>query len=403
MPNACGSSEREADVELSVALGRCPSTVFSVTNSAWAISGSSALRAEVATRRSLGVSASTPLRMSRRGRAPAATSSACARFASARPPQRWASSRPARSGSRESARWPARRRAAPRSVSARECSSSAGDPRAPTASRRRSRPVSHPRSARRAAPSRARADPEPARSSTSRGRARAPRRARHRDERRGQAGAPRDEPRVTHPRVPRAAGRTRAGARSPRRPGPARPQAPDAVEHRSTSGTGRAAARRGRAGPRSRDAELQLAALDQYVARASSSARALPPARRRRMARGRCARRPLRLPSRPSGYQQRAGSVPIMEPDRHLRSAASRHGESRRRSACGRRRTCPRACRARPAMTTGVGRRPRTARQAVPGRPTRRRSVPASWRQVAMASAEQAGSARNRRSARSPC
>ncbi len=66
---------------------------------------------------------------SRRGRAPAAISSSWARTAIASAPQARASSSASRSGSRASARWPARRVAAPSSSSARACSSRAGDRR----------------------------------------------------------------------------------------------------------------------------------------------------------------------------------------------------------------------------------------------------------------------------------
>ncbi len=80
-----------------------------------------------ATRSSLGVSASRPRTASRRGRPPAMTSSALARPASAAPPSPCAMSRPSRSRSRATARLPARRCAAPRSISARASSSGAGD------------------------------------------------------------------------------------------------------------------------------------------------------------------------------------------------------------------------------------------------------------------------------------
>ena len=84
---------------------RCASTVFSVTNSCCAIPRLvRPLAASSATRRSLGVSASRPLRAIRRGRAPAASSSSCARVISGAAPERVARSSPRASGSRAAER-----------------------------------------------------------------------------------------------------------------------------------------------------------------------------------------------------------------------------------------------------------------------------------------------------------
>ena len=96
-------------------LRRWFSIVFSVTNSAWATSRlvmpSAAIRA---TRDSLAVSLLRLSIGSRRGRAPAAISSSCARRATESAWQASASSSASASSGRASARRPARRRALPR-------------------------------------------------------------------------------------------------------------------------------------------------------------------------------------------------------------------------------------------------------------------------------------------------
>ncbi len=123
-----------------------------------------------ATRSSLGVSASRPRTASRRGRPPAMTSSALARAASSALPSPCAMSRPSRSRSRATARLPARRCAAPRSISARASSSGAGDGRSTaTASVSSSRPRSPPatRPAARSATPSARPAPQRRASATS--------------------------------------------------------------------------------------------------------------------------------------------------------------------------------------------------------------------------------------------
>ena len=75
----------------------------------------------------------------RRGRAPVARSSSIARSVSTTDPHRFARSSPSRSGSRASRRWPPRRSAAPRSISARACATRSSEPaRTSTASRARS-------------------------------------------------------------------------------------------------------------------------------------------------------------------------------------------------------------------------------------------------------------------------
>ncbi len=105
------SSPRARTSSLRKAWRRCVSTVAVVTNSSCAIwRFVSPFAASVAIRFSLGVSASVPWRASRRGRAPVASSSVRARSASGWAPQACAPSMPARSGSRASARRPARRR-----------------------------------------------------------------------------------------------------------------------------------------------------------------------------------------------------------------------------------------------------------------------------------------------------
>jgi hypothetical protein len=142
--SASCSSAREAISSFWYPCVRCISTVRIVTNSSCAISRlvrpSAAMRA---IRSSLAVSASTPRRMLRRGRAPVALSSSRARSASARAPQRSARSSASRSGSRASARLPVRRRAAPSATNAFACSRRADESRSSTtASRRWSRPPS---------------------------------------------------------------------------------------------------------------------------------------------------------------------------------------------------------------------------------------------------------------------
>ena len=83
--------------------------------------------ASAATRRSLAVKASSPLSCGRRGRAPAISSSVRARSASGMAPQRIARSSAWRSGSRALTMRRRCRSATPRSVSARACSSRAGE------------------------------------------------------------------------------------------------------------------------------------------------------------------------------------------------------------------------------------------------------------------------------------
>jgi hypothetical protein len=91
---------------------KCISTVRVVTKSACATSRLLIPSATIAaTRRSLGVSASTPVSAVERGLAPAASSSSCARLVSMIAPHRPASSNPARNDSRASTRRPVRRRA----------------------------------------------------------------------------------------------------------------------------------------------------------------------------------------------------------------------------------------------------------------------------------------------------
>ena len=104
---------------------------MTVTNIACAIAGLDMPAAAIsAMRSSLAVSAARPDSAARRGRAPVARSSERARSASRVAPQRCARSRPARSGSRASARWLARRSAAPSSTCVRASSSRPASPRA---------------------------------------------------------------------------------------------------------------------------------------------------------------------------------------------------------------------------------------------------------------------------------
>src|SRR4029077_10238989 len=77
--NAAGSSVRESSRSFRKTLVRWPSTVRSVTNSCWAISRLVRLcPASSATRRSLAVSESSPVRTTLRGRAPVARRSVSA-------------------------------------------------------------------------------------------------------------------------------------------------------------------------------------------------------------------------------------------------------------------------------------------------------------------------------------
>ena len=102
-----GSCRRDETSSLRKARPRCVSTVFSVTNSVWAISRLVLPIAAISTtRRSLGVSESSPACSLVRGRTPIAASSARARRSSVLAPQRAASASPSNSGSRAAVRCP---------------------------------------------------------------------------------------------------------------------------------------------------------------------------------------------------------------------------------------------------------------------------------------------------------